>query len=93
MQRCIRAASITIVLTQCPRRRPTAMDAITPVELDAQLNLGEVAATSLSANSAHLHDLESEAIYIIRGAVAESENPVMLYSIGKDSSVLVHLAL
>jgi sulfate adenylyltransferase subunit 2 len=41
----------------------------------------------------HLDHLEAEAIHIIREAVAESENPVMLYSIGKDSSVLLHLAL
>src|SRR2546430_4245724 len=42
---------------------------------------------------AHLAQLEAEAIHIIREAVAESDNPVMLYSIGKDSSVLVRLAL
>lgn len=41
----------------------------------------------------HLAYLESESIHILREAVAESENPVMLYSIGKDSSVLLHLAL
>jgi len=41
----------------------------------------------------HLQQLESEAIHIIREAVSESDNPVMLYSIGKDSSVLLHLAL
>jgi sulfate adenylyltransferase subunit 2 len=41
----------------------------------------------------HLQRLEAEAIYIIREAIAESDNPVMLYSIGKDSSVLLHLAL
>ncbi len=41
----------------------------------------------------HLDELEAEAIYIMREVVAESENPVMLYSIGKDSSVMLHLAL
>ena len=41
----------------------------------------------------HLQLLEAESIYIIREAVAESENPVLLYSIAKDSSVLLHLAL
>jgi sulfate adenylyltransferase subunit 2 len=41
----------------------------------------------------HLQRLEAESIHIMREAVAESENPVMLYSIGKDSSVMVHLAL
>jgi sulfate adenylyltransferase subunit 2 len=41
----------------------------------------------------HLQRLEAESIDIMREAVAESENPVMLYSIGKDSSVMLHLAL
>lgn len=41
----------------------------------------------------HLKELESEAIYIIREVTAECEKPVMLYSIGKDSSVMLHLAL
>ena len=40
-----------------------------------------------------LRYLESESIHIIREAVAESQNPVMLYSIGKDSSVMVRLAM
>jgi len=41
----------------------------------------------------HLQRLEAESIYIMREAVAQSENPVLLYSIGKDSSVLLHLAM
>ena len=41
----------------------------------------------------HLQRLEAESIHIIREAVAESERPVMLYSIGKDSAVLLHLAM
>jgi sulfate adenylyltransferase subunit 2 len=41
----------------------------------------------------HLEQLEAETIHIIREAVAESERPVMLYSIGKDSSVMLHLAM
>ncbi len=40
----------------------------------------------------HLKQLESESIHIIREVVAQFERPVMLYSIGKDSSVLLHLA-
>jgi sulfate adenylyltransferase subunit 2 len=40
----------------------------------------------------HLRQLEAESIHIIREVVAEFEKPVMLYSIGKDSSVLLHLA-
>jgi hypothetical protein len=42
--------------------------------------------------SSHLRRLEAESIHIMREAVAESENPVMLYSIGKDSSVMLRLA-
>lgn len=44
-------------------------------------------------NLSHLDKLEAEAIYIIREVAAECERPVMLYSIGKDSSVMLHLAL
>jgi sulfate adenylyltransferase subunit 2 len=41
----------------------------------------------------HLQRLEAESIYILREAIAQSESPVLLYSIGKDSSVLLHLAM
>ena len=41
----------------------------------------------------HLRHLESESIHIIREVAAEFRNPVMLYSIGKDSTVMAHLAL
>lgn len=41
----------------------------------------------------YLQELEDEAIFIIREAIAVAENPVLLYSIGKDSSVLLHLLL
>ncbi|MGH1378916.1 MAG: sulfate adenylyltransferase subunit CysD [Alphaproteobacteria bacterium] len=41
----------------------------------------------------YLQELEDEAIYIIREAIAVAENPVFLYSIGKDSSVLLHLLM
>ena len=40
----------------------------------------------------HLRQLEAESIHIIREVAAEFENPVMLYSIGKDSAVMLHLA-
>jgi len=40
----------------------------------------------------HLRELEAEAIFILREVVAECERPVMLYSIGKDSSVMLRLA-
>ena len=58
--------------------------------------------TSYNANAAshienqqqltHLQQLEAESIHIIREVIAEFENPVMLYSIGKDSAVMLHLA-
>ncbi|MCC4115210.1 sulfate adenylyltransferase subunit CysD [Aromatoleum toluclasticum] len=41
----------------------------------------------------HLQRLEAESIHIMREVVAEAENPVMLYSIGKDSAVMLHLAM
>ncbi|MCD7828479.1 MAG: sulfate adenylyltransferase subunit CysD [Clostridiales bacterium] len=41
----------------------------------------------------HLDELEAEAIYIMREVASECEKPVMLYSIGKDSSVMLHLAM
>ena len=41
----------------------------------------------------HLKELEAESIHIIREVVSEFQNPVMLYSVGKDSSVMVHLAM
>ena len=44
-------------------------------------------------NNSHLDILEAEAIYIMREVAANCEKPVMLYSIGKDSSVMLHLAL
>ncbi len=44
-------------------------------------------------NLTHLKQLEAESIHIIREVAAEFSNPVMLYSIGKDSSVMLHLAL
>ena len=47
----------------------------------------------MSRKLTHLDSLEAEAIYIMREVAAECEKPVMLYSIGKDSSVMLHLAL
>ena len=45
-----------------------------------------------TAQHGHLHALEAESLDILREAVAEARKPVMLYSIGKDSSVMLHLA-
>src|SRR5262250_500894 len=49
-------------------------------------------ARRLDKRLSHLETLEAESIYILREAVAEFSNPVMLYSIGKDSSVMLRLA-
>jgi sulfate adenylyltransferase subunit 2 len=46
-----------------------------------------------TAQSNHLAELEAESIHIMREVAAQFRNPVMLYSIGKDSSVMLHLAL
>ncbi|OGT99372.1 MAG: sulfate adenylyltransferase small subunit [Geobacteraceae bacterium GWC2_48_7] len=46
----------------------------------------------MSKNLTHLQQLEAESIHIMREVVAEFGNPVMLYSIGKDSAVMLHLA-
>ena len=46
----------------------------------------------MTAKLTHLQRLEAESIHILREVVAECEKPVMLYSIGKDSSVMLHLA-
>jgi len=45
------------------------------------------------ATLTHLQRLEAESIHILREVVAEADNPVMLYSIGKDSAVMLHLAM
>ena len=41
----------------------------------------------------HLQRLEAESIHIMREVVAEADKPVMLYSVGKDSAVMLHLAM
>ena len=45
------------------------------------------------ARMTHLKQLEAESIHIIREVAAEFDNPVMLYSVGKDSAVMLHLAM
>lgn len=52
-----------------------------------------IAAPEPSVTLTHLQHLEAESIHIMREVVAEAEKPVMLYSIGKDSSVMLHLAM
>ena len=52
-----------------------------------------VASVLDAARLTHLQRLEAESIHIMREVVAEAENPVMLYSVGKDSAVMLHLAV
>ena len=51
------------------------------------------ASLASSAGLSQLKELEAESIYIMREVVAQFRKPVMLYSIGKDSSVMLHLAM
>ena len=52
-----------------------------------------IRSTTTTALPKHLERLEAELIEIMREVAAEFSNPVMLYSIGKDSSVMLHLAV
>jgi len=63
-----------------------------PPTLIFQDHKTETARAGVHASTPHLRRLEAESIYIIREAVAEAENPAMLYSVGKDSAVMLHLA-
>src|SRR3569623_577656 len=55
-------------------------------------HMNDITFTTAQARSSYLDQLEAESIHIMRETVAETDKPVMLYSIGKDSSVLLHLA-
>src|SRR3954470_20653603 len=54
--------------------------------------LAQTSETIEPATLTHLQRLEAESIHILREVVAEAERPVMLYSVGKDSAVMLHLA-
>ena len=66
----------------------------TPAAADPAYEIRVPAAgpSTSTTSSDHLRALEAESIHIMREVVAEFERPVMLYSIGKDSSVLLRLA-
>ncbi|MCP4881992.1 MAG: sulfate adenylyltransferase subunit CysD [Gammaproteobacteria bacterium] len=57
-----------------------------------QLNDESVRPIHLADGNSHLDRLEAESIHIMREVLAQAENPVMMYSVGKDSSVMLHLA-
>lgn len=79
----LRGMPKTINMHACPQ----AYHPVLPTSLNVQ-----VSGKSLLPQSPHLKRLEAESIYIIREALAEAQNPCMLYSIGKDSGVMLHLA-
>ncbi len=60
--------------------------------MTVQLSNSTGASTSRVVPLTHLQRLESDSIHILREVVAEAERPVMLYSVGKDSAVMLHLA-
>jgi len=75
------------------REAPSAPDLTIATGIHAPvLYFGTDAALSPAPKTPHLKRIEAEAIHIIREAVAEAENPVMMYSVGKDSAVMLHLA-
>ena len=69
------------------------MNVMLPTVDPAQRTLAPPNSLGRPRKLTHLEQLEAESIHIVREAYSESENPVLLYSIGKDSSVLLHLAM
>ena len=87
---------------QCtPKTLKTAIERLDTLEVeyashdrDANANGGSMAESLISKTDlTHLDRLEAESIHIMREVAAEAENPVMLYSVGKDSAVMLHLAM
>lgn len=79
------------LLRQMPERSQVSSSQLS---YPAILDLGRLQRSPgpTQTSTPHLRRLEAESIYIIREGVAEADNPVMLYSVGKDSSVMLHLA-
>lgn len=79
---------------QCTLRTlERALARLAALEEAARYTAPAASASAENRPMSHLDRLESEAVHIMREVVAACENPVMLYSIGKDSSVMLHLAL
>ena len=72
-------------------KKSTAETSSTSTSQKSQLNK-KLNASMNTMQMTHLDRLEAESIHIMREVMAYAENPVMLYSIGKDSSVMLHLA-
>jgi sulfate adenylyltransferase subunit 2 len=73
---------------------PSPPQAVTapPPRVPTPMSIPTETSVAMNQKLTHLQRLEAESIHILREVVAECENPVMLYSIGKDSSVMLHLA-
>jgi sulfate adenylyltransferase subunit 2 len=85
--------TITFTETQMPSAAPTTKS-VTSAGATPMPSAAGPSATAPSASTlTHLQRLEAESIAIMREVVAEANNPVMLYSIGKDSAVMLHLAV
>src|SRR5262245_38295930 len=74
------------------RRQPLRTMVVGTGEQERMRVTSSPGSESMNQEWTQLRELESESIYILRETVAQFRNPVLLYSIGKDSSVLVHLA-
>src|SRR5215212_4160589 len=77
-------------------RRLAALDSARPLTgrvAPSGIRLRAADSTLGAVSLTHLQRLEAESIHIMREVAAEAEHPVMLYSIGKDSSVMLHLAM
>ena len=74
-------------ITGIPRHR------LRPDLWETRMQSATDAASSSATDLTHLQRLEAESIHIMREVVAEADKPVMLYSIGKDSAVMLHLAM
>ena len=90
----IQPTPIAPVTAERPADRSGARSPAGAVAVAANGQAGPHEVAGLDAGSlTHLERLEAESIQIMREVVAEAENPVMLYSIGKDSSAMLHLAM
>jgi sulfate adenylyltransferase subunit 2 len=85
--------TITFTETQMPSAAPTTKAATSAGATPVPSAAGPSATAPSASTLTHLQRLEAESIAILREVVAEADNPVMLYSIGKDSAVMLHLAV
>jgi sulfate adenylyltransferase subunit 2 len=86
-------AEISLVTNDLAQPKPMTLNTPAPLVPSSRPGNLPPAAPINPATLTHLQSLEAESIAIMREVVAESNNPVMLYSIGKDSAVIVHLAV